>query len=254
VTGCACQLFVLAFQRIGRDLCVVERLDLERVREVASVTLALRGSKTKLSGVNVAMASRTLARRTSIRRTPPTRAILRRWGVAAVTGGLRMSAGQRPSAMVDAGRLPPALRVTVRAAPISHLVCELIAVGIVMTIRTRRGGQLEAGARPLAFVAVVAWNCLVPPEQGKLGSRVLLNGEKCRPEAVLVVAARTVGAAERAAMRVSVAIAAALESQLPISPRRRELGRMTALARNAAVQAHERELRLRVRLQSNVAR
>jgi hypothetical protein len=79
-------------------------------------------------------------------------------------------------------------------------------------------------------MAVVAWNGLMLPYQGKLRSRVLLHGEKCRPEAVLVMAARTVGVAESAAMRVSVAIGAALETQLPISPLGRELGRMTALA------------------------
>jgi hypothetical protein len=79
VTGRACQLLVLAFQGIGRDLCVVERLDLERVRDVASVTLALRRSESKLTGVNVAVASRTFAGRTPVCRAPPARPILRRW-------------------------------------------------------------------------------------------------------------------------------------------------------------------------------
>lgn len=94
----------------------------------------------------------------------------------------------------------------------------------------------------------------MPAEQGELGSRVLLDGEKCRPETVLVMAICTVGVAESAAMRVSVAVGAALETQLPISPPGRELGRMTALARNVAVQAREGKIRLRVRLQSNFAR
>lgn len=142
VTGCACELLMLAFQGIGRDLGMVERFDLESVRDVASITLTLGRGETKLSGMNVAMTSRTFTRRTPVRRASVARQILRGWGVTAVTGGLGMSAGQWPTAVIDAGCVPPALRVTVRASPIAHLDRELIAVRIVVTIRTRGGTKL----------------------------------------------------------------------------------------------------------------
>lgn len=101
VTADALELGVSAFERIVGELLVGESLNCERLGGVTGVTRALGRAEPKLPSVNVPVATSAVTRRPSVRRPSPAEPILFRRAMAAVTGGFRMSAGQRPSAVVD---------------------------------------------------------------------------------------------------------------------------------------------------------
>ena len=101
VTADALELGVSAFKRIVGQLLVGEGLNGERLRGVTGFTLALGRAEPELPSVNVPVATGAVARRPLVRRSSPAEPILLRRAMAAVTGGFRMSAGQRPSAVVD---------------------------------------------------------------------------------------------------------------------------------------------------------
>lgn len=128
-----------------------------------------------------------------------------------------------------------------RTAPVAHFAGELIAVRVVVAIDTTLRSQLQIVSRPLCPMANGARCGLVPPEEGELGSAVLLDGELRRPEPVLVVAGRAVCLSKRPAMHVSMAVGALLELQATISPLRGKLGRVALVTCNTLMQTFERK-------------
>ena len=101
VTGGTLELAVSTLERIRGQLRVVERLELERFHNVARVALTLGRSKTKLPGVNVTVATRALTRRSAVRSPFSAQPVSFRGSVTTIAGGFRMSAGQRPGAVID---------------------------------------------------------------------------------------------------------------------------------------------------------
>jgi hypothetical protein len=184
-----------SLERIGSELGMVERLDLEGLGDMTSIARALRLAEAELPSVNVAMTACALARRTRIGRTMTAQPILFRRSVTAVACGLGMRARERPCAVVDAWGVPPALGVAVRATTGTHLRRKLIAVRVVVTVGASRGGELQARAGALASMAARARHGLMSPAERESRSSVLLYGEGRGPEAMLVVTARAVGLA-----------------------------------------------------------
>lgn len=192
VTGNALEVGVLAFERVRRELRMVEGIDLERLGDVTGVAFSFRRSEPELPRVNVAMATRTLARRPRIRRSATAQSILLGRGVTAVTRGLGMGPGERPCAVVDAGRLPTPFRMASRAPTGTHLIGELRSVGIVMAIDAGLGSELEVDAGPFALMTTRAGRRLMLPLQGESRAAVLLDAKQCWPEPVLVVTGCTI--------------------------------------------------------------
>ena len=110
------------------------------------------------------------------------------------------------------------------AAAVAHLNRELIAMGVVVAVDTPLCLDLQVVSRSLALVTARTADRLVFPVQRELGAAVLLDGEQCRPESVLVMAAPAIGGSEAASMHVFVAVGTGLKLQASISPLRRELG------------------------------
>jgi len=92
---------VNALERIVRDLHVVESRNVERVGDVTHVARALGRRQTKLPRVNVAVATPALTWRTAVRGSFATQPILLRRRMATVTGGFRVSTGERPGSVID---------------------------------------------------------------------------------------------------------------------------------------------------------
>lgn len=239
VTADAFQLRVSALERIVGELPVGEGLDRERLGDVTGVTLAFGCAEPKLTGVNVPVASRTVARRPAVRRTSPAEPILFRGTMAAVAGRLGVSAGQRPGAVVDLGGAPTALGMAMRTAPVAHFAGELIAVRIVVAVDAALRFQVQFETRPLCAMATGARCSLVPPQEGEASPAVLPDGELRRPKPMLVVARRAVRVSKRPAVHVSMAVTALLELQAPISPLGGKLGRVALVACNTLMQAFE---------------
>lgn len=203
--------------------------------------------------MDVAVATGALAWGPSIGGATATLSVLGRWGVAAVTGSFRMRAGQGPDTVVDARRVPPALRVTLRTTPGSHFRGELIPMRIVMTVDAGARVERETESGTLASVTTRTRNGLVPPLERKPRTAMLLHGERRRPETVLVVTARTVGRSKLPAMGIAMAVSAALEPQPAIPSRGRKLRGVTALARDLSMQAFECEAGLWVGAKPNLS-
>ena len=135
------------------------------------------------------------------------------------------------------------------AAAVAHFSGELIAMGILMAIDATPRSKVQVVAGPLALMTARAADQLMFTVQRKLRATVLLNGEQCRPEPVLVVTARAIGRAKAASVDVTMTVGALLEPQAPISPLRRKLGRVTTLTRDVPMQTLEGKCGLRVRSQ-----
>ena len=100
------------------------------------------GHDSKLPGVNVALAARSLARRACIGRSAAAQSILLRRAVATVASRFGVSAGERPRAVIDARGVPTTLGMTLGAPSRAHFVGELTAMRVVVTVGARRGGKL----------------------------------------------------------------------------------------------------------------
>ena len=116
VTGDTAQIAMCAFEGIGSQLGVVEGRDLERRGCVTHVTPALGLGEAKLTCMSVAMTAGALAGGAAVGRTATAQAILFGRSVTAVTCSFGVRARERPSAVVDAWGVPPALGVAVRAS------------------------------------------------------------------------------------------------------------------------------------------
>ncbi len=92
VTRCARELSVRTFERIRREVLVVESVDLERVRAVAGVTRALGCGESKLPRVHIPMAAPALAWRAAVRCPFAALAVLLRRTVTAIAGRLGVRA------------------------------------------------------------------------------------------------------------------------------------------------------------------
>jgi len=193
MAGRALDLGVNALERVTRELLVLERVDLERVGDVARLTGALRRCETKLPSVEVAVATPTLTWRPAVRSPLPAHPVLLGRGVTTVAGGFRMSTGQRPDAMIDPWRLPATLGVTVGAAPVAHLDRELLTMGVVVAVDAALRPELQFVPRPFALMTARAADRLVFAVQRELGAAVLRHGEQGRPKPVLVVTGRAIG-------------------------------------------------------------
>jgi len=101
VTRHTLDLPVNALERIVRELRVVESRNAERVGGVTHVTRALGRRQTKLPSVNVAVTAPALTWRPAVRGSFATQPILLRRRMATVTGGFRVSTGQRPGGVID---------------------------------------------------------------------------------------------------------------------------------------------------------
>jgi hypothetical protein len=217
VTGCACECLVLAFEWVVGELRMVQCADLERIGEVAGIALALGRSQTKLSGVNVTVTSSTLARRTAIGRTAPARPVLLRWAVAAVARGLRMSARERPSAVVNSWGIPSARGMTVGATPLAHLCRELTPMRVFVAVDTTLCLQPEVVVGALSSMTAGARDRQMFAVEGKVGASMLLHREGGRPEPTLVMAGAAIRVAETTAVHVAMAVPTSVELQATIS-------------------------------------
>jgi hypothetical protein len=94
-------LGVNTLERVVGQLFVVERPDLEGISDVTCVTLAFGRSETKLPRVNVTVATSALTWRSAVRRAFAFQSILFRRAMATVADRFRVSACQRPSAVID---------------------------------------------------------------------------------------------------------------------------------------------------------
>jgi hypothetical protein len=224
VAGRTLDLAVSALEGIVRKLLVVESVDLERVGDVTGVTRALGRIETKLPSVNVAVATPALTWRTTVRGPLPALPVLLRGAMATVAGRLRVSAGQRPSAVIDPWRLPASLGVAVSAASVAHLDGKLIAMRVVVAVDATPRPELQVVARSFALVTTRTADRLMFPVQRELGAAVPPHGEQRRPKPVLVMTTRAVGDSQAATMHVSMAVATLLKPQTPISALHRELG------------------------------
>ena len=101
VTRRTLDLGVNALERVIRQLLVVESPDLEGICDVTCVTLAFGRSETKLPRVNIAVTPPALTRRSAVRCPFAAQPILFRRAMATVADRFRVSAGQRPSAVID---------------------------------------------------------------------------------------------------------------------------------------------------------
>ena len=130
----ALQLGVDPFEWIIRKANVIERVDLEGRCDVTHFALSLGRSEPKLSGMNVAVAAGAFPWSTLVRRASATHPVALRGSMTAVTGRLRMGAGQRPGAVIDPGRVPPRRGMAVGTPAIGHFGCELIAVRVPVAV------------------------------------------------------------------------------------------------------------------------
>lgn len=254
VTGDTAQIAMCAFEGIGSQLGVVEGRDLERRGCVTHVTPALGLGEAKLTCMSVAMTAGALAGGAAVGRTATAQAILFGRSVTAVTCSFGVRARERPSAVVDAWGVPPALGVAVRATTRAHLRRKLLTMRVIVTVRTGRGTQLQVRAGALPSMAARARHGLMSPAERETCSGVLLHGEGRGPKAMLVVTTRAVGLAERAVMGVTVTVVALIELELPVSALQRQLWRVAALACDIPVHAFEGEDRFRVCAETDGAR
>jgi hypothetical protein len=215
---------VNAFERIVRQLLMIEGLDLEGLRDVTPLALALGRRETKLSGVNVAVAPPALTWRAAVGGTLAFQPVLLRGAVTTFTSRLRVNPGQRPRAVIDSWRFPASLGVAMRTSSVTHLDRELLTMRVVVAVDAALRSDSQVVPRSLAPVTAGAADRLMLAVQRELGAAVLRHREQGRPEPVLVVARGAVGGSEAASMDVAMAVAALLKLQAPISPLHRELG------------------------------
>ena len=187
MTPCTLELAMRALERVRGQLRVVEDLDFERISGVTRITLSPRRAEPELPCMNVEVAACTLARSTAVRCAAPAGAIARRRLVTAVTGGLCMSTAQRPSAVIDPGRVPSGRGMARFATPARHLFGELISVRVFMTVSTLPRRHREVVSRSLGAVATAARHRLMPSFERKLGALVLRDREEGGPKSLLVV-------------------------------------------------------------------
>lgn len=240
------QISVGAVEGIGRQLGVREGLDLEGLGGVTSIAGTLRLGETKLPRMNVTMTARALGRGPTVGGAPTAQPIFLRRAVAALASGLGVRAREWPFAMVDARGVPSDVGVAVRASASTHLRSELITVRVLMTVGTSKCAELQTGPGTLPSMTARTRYRLMPTPEWKTRSRMLLYRKGRWPEAMLIVAARTIGLAKRPAMDITMTVAALVELELSVSPLQWELGRMAPLAGHVAVHPLEREARLRV--------
>ena len=241
------ELSVRTFERIRRELFVIEGADLEGVRDVARVTGSLGRGKSKLPGVHIPVAAPALTGRAAVGCPFSALAVLFGRTMAAIAGGLGVHTGQGPGAVVDLWRIPTSLGVAVSTAAVAHLGCELLPVRVVVTVDATLCLDLQVVVGPFALVTTRAADGLMLAVERKFRAAVLLDREQRGPEAVLIVATRAVGRPEAAPMGVAMAVRAFLELQAPVSTLHWELGRMATLASYPAVQSLQGKRRLRVR-------
>ena len=254
VTRRALDFGVNTLERVVRQLFVVERPDLEGISDVACVTLSLGRSETKLPCVNVAVATSALTWRSTVRRPFAAQPILFRRTMATIADRFGVSAGQRPSVVIDPRRLPTSLGVAMGAAAVTHLDGKLIAMGAVVAVDATLCSDVQVVAGPFALVTARATDRLMLANQRELGATVLLYAEQCRPKPVLIMAGPAIGSSEAASMDVAMTVGALLKLQAPIPPLHGELGRMATFARDLTVRAFEGKCRLRMRAQSDFLR
>lgn len=188
MTGHALELFVCTFERIVCQLGVIESLDLESLRDVARVAVALRRGESKLPGMHVAMAPRTLTGSPAVRSTATTRPVLLGRAMATVAGGVRVRPGEGPNAMVDPRRIPAARRVAMSTAVLFHLRRKLVAVRIVVAIDAALCFELEVVVGAFALVTAGAGDRGMFAVEREFGVAVLRHRERGRPKSLLVVA------------------------------------------------------------------
>lgn len=254
MTGHALELFVRAFERIVRELRVIECLDLECRGDVTGAALTLRRSKPELPGVNVAVATRAIARCAAVRGAFAARAVLLRGAMTTVASRFSVRAGKRPRAVIDARRIPAARGVAMGASVLAHLRCELISVRVLMAVDALLRVQLEVVVGAFALMTGRAGHRLVSAIERELGASVLLHGEQGRPESLLVVARLAIDGAEAAPMHVSMTVGALSEFQLTVASLHWQLGRVAAPARDVSMQALQREVGERMSPQPDLLR
>jgi hypothetical protein len=230
VTGRALQIGVSTFEGIGRELRVVERFDLERVRPMARVAFADGLAQAELPRMHVTVAAGALARRPPIRGPTATQPVCPRSIVAAVASRLGVRPGERPNGVIDTGRVPSTCRVALRTAALAHLCSELVPVRIFVAVDATLPRELEVVTWTFASMAARARNSLMQPLQRKLGAAVLLHRERGRPKATFIVAGGAVRVAEGAAVHVTVAVPTPIELEPAVPTLDRELRGMAPVA------------------------
>ena len=132
MTPDAFQLAVDAFERIVRKANVIERVDLKGRCDMTDLALSRGRCEAKLPGMNVAVAARAFPWSAPVRRATATHPVARRGSMTAIAGGFRMSAGQRPGAVIDPGRVPSLRGMAVGTPAVGHFGCELFAVRVLV--------------------------------------------------------------------------------------------------------------------------
>jgi len=190
---------------------------------MAKVAGSLRLLQPELASVHVVVAPFTSARREPIARSLARFAVRRGRAVTSAAGGLCVRAGERPNAVVDLGQIPIGRGVARRAAVLLHLLCELVAVRVFVTVRSRALGERPIQALARARQAVVALGAgnggVVTGEletgrcvEGRAEQRGTKPGFGMAEAALAAVALREAGV-----VRVRVAAPATVELQLPIA-------------------------------------
>jgi hypothetical protein len=156
MTRRARELSVRTFERIRREVLVIEGADLEGVSDVARVTGSLGRGKPELSRVHVPVATPALTGRAAVRCPFSALAVLFGRTVTAIAGGLGVRASQGPGAVVDLWRIPTSRGVAVGTTAVAHLGCELLAVRVVVTVDATLCLELQVVAGPFALVTTRA--------------------------------------------------------------------------------------------------
>jgi len=208
MTGTALELGMHSLQGVVRQSSMVERLDVEGLGHVTYVAFASWLREPELTGMRIGVTTCAFAWSAPVSCSTATHAVIRRRTMTRVARCLGMGAGQRPGAVVDLGRVPPARRMAARTASFRHLPRELVPVRVFVTIGALPGLHAQVVSWPLGSVTCATRNRLVLSLEWKIRALVLRDGKEGGPEAVLVMAGRAVRGTKLASMYVTVAVGA----------------------------------------------
>ena len=193
----------------------------------------------ELPGVHVVVTPRAVAR------DPAIRGGLRAFLLLAVARGAwrsRVRTEQRPRRVIDLRLMPIERGVALRATTLGHLLGELIAMRIGVTLRALLLGDDEVDPWLGARMTTAAWRRAVFAVEHELGRRVLHDSKRRRREAVDGMALRAFAVVARHELAfVLVRMTRRARGELEIlEPLRDRLGRrMTARAIDRCVLAGE---------------
>jgi hypothetical protein len=181
---------------------------------MTATALENRPCQAELTQVSVVVAPAAIARDAPVARAVSGFAVLGRRVMTTVAKRRGMRADERPGTVIDLREIPPPRVVTVRAAPLSHLLCELIAMGVGVAIGAGLLRDVQIEARPGRRVAGGARCRHVLSGQREGRGRVELDVEEGRTKPVYRMAGfafAAVSGRELAPVAILVTVGAADE-------------------------------------------